>query len=174
MRGVSHTQAQCFVCGLERRNRIPVAAIQYMFDIHDLYIPPANRACATHLDNGLFNQSAITLIMEKSLDVQLDQETTLEFMKLLRMRQETEIVPPKSMTFDEARNLPEKYYKIFLGVSKSEFPHLVDFVKPHMRCSSNSSVHDLVGMNLMFLRMGYPQEVSKHAIISDFTRHLLN
>jgi len=160
IRGVSHSQAHCFVCGLEKRNRIPVTAIQNMFDAHGLYIPQHNRACTTHFTNGLFNEIAITLIIQKTSDIHLNQETTLEYMKVLRMRQENEPVSSKSMTFDEVRNLPEKYYKIFLGVSKSEFLHLVDCVKPHMRCSSNRSIHDAVGMYLMFLRMVYPQEVN--------------
>jgi len=63
------------------------------------------------------------------------------------------------MTFDESQNLPDRYYKIFLGVEKFEFQYLVDCVKPYMRSSSNRSISDAVGMYLMFLQMGYPQDV---------------
>ena len=80
-------------------------------------------------------------------------------MKNLWMRQENKAVSSKSITYDEVRNLPEKYLKIFLGVLKSEFLHLVDYVNPHMRCSANKGIHYAVAMYLTFFRKVYPQEV---------------
>ena len=81
---IPHSQAQSFVCGSEKRNRVPVSAIQKIFDSHGIFIPKENRAFPTHIADGIFVETAVKEIIEKALDVQLDQETTLEYMRLLR------------------------------------------------------------------------------------------
>jgi len=77
--GIPHSQAQCFVCGSEKRNRVPVSAIQKIFDSHGIFIPKENRACPVHIGDGIFVEEAVNAIMQKSIDVQLDQETTLDY-----------------------------------------------------------------------------------------------
>jgi len=89
---------------------VPVSAIQKIFDSHGIFIPKENRACPVHIGDEIFVEEAVNAIMQKSIDVQLDQETTLDYMRLLRERGESTVLPAKHMTFDESQGLLDQYY----------------------------------------------------------------
>lgn len=154
------TQRFCFVCKSPTgRTKVPPTAAMNMWLEHNIYIPPTNRCCASHLEtDGLFNSEANEVIRKQLRELSLSSAEIGELVKALTIEAKKKEQTNTKLSFEEDSSLTSDEYKLLTGLERQHFDHLFGFCKDGVRNSSNRSARDALAIFLMKLRLDVSQE----------------
>jgi len=128
------TERKCCVCGQKGRKRIPFCAILDAFVKRRIHIPPNNRSCSDHLENGRFTDAALLQIVPQKKDSYMTGKDVAKWMNLMANHC---IRCQRTLDFGGDMKYEDEVYKMMLGVRKEDFETLHSFCSGKLRNSRN-------------------------------------
>ena len=121
-----------------------------------IFVPPRNRCCITHLENGRFTDDAMSSITSRNANLTLTGSEITRWVKQLvdALNKKTSI-----LDFGPEFQFTEDDYHLFLGVNRTQFFEMFNFCRPHLHASRNRSAENALAILLIKLRLDLPQSV---------------
>jgi hypothetical protein len=141
-----------------------------------IFIPRTNRVCSSHLNDGIFNDQAISMIHANKKHFLMEGDEITEWIKKLVNSMDNK---PIIMDFSRETNFKSEDYELLLGVKKDQFFELFSICKPHLHASKNRKKENALAVLLMKMRLDVSQNVlallfgfSSQARVSDTISHV--
>ena len=141
------TEARCFICGENNRNRIPKRAIDDVWHKKKIRIPYNNRCCSRHLINNLFTEEALEQIHAEHEQSYATPEEFAQWFKNLDLPQQ-----PKFKLKLQFSTLDPEDYGLLTGFSKEQFDNILSFIEIDLRNTDTRTIRDALGLFLVKLR----------------------
>lgn len=160
MQAVIATENCCFICREKTkgtRSVIPPSAILDLWINLQIYIPPKNRCCKSHIEKGKFKDDDIISIQRQVSEIQMNTAHVKYIIESL-----TTFAKNKSaaiIDFSDSSLFEDKDYELLLGLSKENFLAVFETIKNRLRSSCNRSAINALAMFLMKLRLDVSQDV---------------
>jgi len=128
------TERKCCVCGSPGRKRIPFCAILDAYVKRRIHIPPNNRCCDHHLENGRFTETALLLMTPQKKNSYMTGREVAKWMDLMANHC---IRSQKTLDFGGEKKYDDAVYQMMLGVKRDDFESLHTICKERLRNSKN-------------------------------------
>jgi len=125
------TERKCCICGGKGRNRVPLTAVIDTWMNKQVFIPPSNRCCKMHLENGKLKKEIVLSPQKKDSEI-----SGTQLSKLMHGIASYFAKNRRTLDFDGV-NYDDQVYGMLLGVSKQNFEELYKVTCKDMRNSRN-------------------------------------
>lgn len=126
---VKITESKCFICNKKNRKKIPISARLDVWFKLKCFIPPNNRICGEHLENGIFTLECLNQI-KPNRNYSLMNETTIS--NWITQISNLNSLQKEPLSFDKGSIYTEEDYSMMLGVSKEHFEIMYQYIKNDM------------------------------------------
>jgi len=125
------TERRCCICGGKGRSRVPLTVVVDTWMTKQVFIPPSNRCCKDHLDNGKLQKNIVLRPQKKDAEI-----SGTQLSKLMHGIASYFAKNKRTLDFD-CVNYDDQVYHMLLGVSKQNFEQLFKVTSKEMRNSKN-------------------------------------
>ena len=147
------THAYCCICKKPGPKLvvIPTESRTAVFVERNVLIPPGNRCCPVHFDNGAISSDAIQQIPTTE-NAFINRTTITELLQQLRsLCQKNE---KQCLNFDDEKTFTDTDYKSLLGISKDNFHDICDAVQGFVKNTPARSLTTSVAIFFCKLKTG--------------------
>jgi len=131
MHSLVATERKCCICGGKGRSRVPLSAVIDTWMNMQVFIPPSNRCCKIHIENGKLNKNIVLRPQKQSAEI-----SGTQLSKLMHGIASYFAKNKRTLDFDGVK-YDDQVYQMLLGVSKQNFEDLFKVTSKDMRNSKN-------------------------------------
>jgi len=134
---IMSSENRCCVCMKKVRNRIPFTAILDAFVKRRIHIPPNNRCCKEHFENGRFKDASLLKMKIENKNSFLTGKYVAKWMTLMANHC---VRSQRTLDFGGDKQYDDRVYRMMLGVGKDDFEQLHNECKGKFRNSKNRCI----------------------------------